>query len=160
MWMWNLILSQLKLDWRNLNGKNDAQKVKPDLNLGQVVEVRRRFSALAIPPCVLLQVVEKELSHRVLFLCVHWNLQQESDNWLIVLIETRNMRALGRWKMRALGRPADRTFNRRRTKAKIGHSTFVRYSGHDPKTGMSFVLGQFFIIFSKKCPKPEHSTIG
>ena len=44
----NLILSQLKLHRRNLDGEDDAQELKPHLDLGQVIEVGRRFTAFAI----------------------------------------------------------------------------------------------------------------
>jgi hypothetical protein len=44
----NLILSQLKFHWRNLDGEDDAQELKPHLDLGQVIEVGRRFTAFAI----------------------------------------------------------------------------------------------------------------
>ena len=58
----------------NLNGENDAQKLEPDLDLRQMVEVRRRLSALPVAPGVLLQVVEEKLRHVVLLLGVHRHL--------------------------------------------------------------------------------------
>ncbi len=55
----NLILSQLEIDRRDLYRKNDAQKVKSNLDLGKMVEIWRRFATLAISTSVLLKIVEK-----------------------------------------------------------------------------------------------------
>jgi hypothetical protein len=57
----NLILSQLKLHRRNLDGEDDAQELKPHLDLGQMIEVGRRFTAFAISS-------ETKLNENVLFL--------------------------------------------------------------------------------------------
>ena len=70
----NLILSQLEIDLRDLNRKYDAQKVKTNLDLCQMVEVRRRFATLAISARVLLKIVEEEFGHVVFLLGVHGDL--------------------------------------------------------------------------------------
>ncbi len=70
----NLILSQLEIDRRDLNRKNDAQKVKTNLDLCQMVEVWRRLATLSISACVLLKIVKKQFGHVVFLFSVHGDL--------------------------------------------------------------------------------------